>query len=59
MSTIHVLPIGDLIEHEATGTGCVCGPRERPVEGEDGSIGWVVVHSSLDGRELTEEDHRG
>lgn len=59
MSTIHVLPIGDLIEHEDVGTDCVCGPTERPVKAADGSVGWVVVHNSLDGRELKEEDYRG
>lgn len=56
MSTVHVMPINDPIEHEDAGTDCVCGPEERPVEHEDGSVGWVVVHNSLDGRELTEED---
>lgn len=52
---VHVLPRGDLIEHEA-GDGCPCGPRTEPVPGDDGSVGWVVVHHSLDGRELIEVD---
>lgn len=57
MSVIHVEPIGDLIEHDTSGNAdCVCGPRTRPVKREDGSVGWVVTHSSLDGRELTEGD---
>lgn len=59
MSTVHVYPLDDLIEHEIVGSDCVCGPKERPVEADDGSIGWIVVHSSLDGRELHEEDSRG
>ncbi|MFE6474612.1 hypothetical protein [Streptomyces rochei] len=56
MTTFHVEPIDDLIEHDTSGQPCVCGPTERPVERDDGSTGWVVVHNSLDGRELTEPD---
>jgi predicted GH43/DUF377 family glycosyl hydrolase len=33
---------------------CLCGPTTEPVRGEDGSMGWLVVHHSLDGRELRE-----
>lgn len=33
---------------------CVCGPTVEPVKRDDGSVGWVVVHHSLDGRELSE-----
>lgn len=54
---MHVEPIADLIEHDTSGTPCVCGPRERPVKSDDGSVNWVVVHNSLDGRELSEPDH--
>lgn len=50
---MHVRPIGDLIEHPMT-DDCPCGPRTEPVTRDDGSIGWVIVHHSLDGRELTE-----
>lgn len=56
MTTMHVEPINDLIEHDTSGTPCICGPTERPVKRDDGSIGWVVVHNSLDGRELHETD---
>ena len=52
--TVHVVPIGDLIEHDSDGDSCVCVPTTEPVEGEDGSIGWLVVHHSLDGREQHE-----
>ena len=52
--TVHVLPIGDLIEHEEIGDGCVCGPQMEPVARADGSYGWLTVHHSLDGRELSE-----
>lgn len=51
MTTVHVMPADDLIEH-VDSDSCTCGPRVAPVEREDGSIGWVVTHHSLDGREL-------
>ena len=53
---IHVVPVDDLIEH-LTGEGdeCPCGPDTEPVERDDGSMGWIVVHHSLDGREEFEE----
>lgn len=50
---VHVVPIGDLIDHE-DGDDCPCGPAMIPVERDDGSIGWVVSHHSLDGRERYE-----
>lgn len=56
MTTMHAEPINDLIEHDTSGTTCVCGPQERPVKADDGSVNWVVVHNSLDGRELNEPD---
>lgn len=49
----HVMPNNDQIEH--TFTDCLCGPAVDPVKRDDGSIGWVLVHHSLDGRELTED----
>lgn len=49
---------GDLVEHELT-ENCVCGPTALPVKDEtDGSVGWVYVHHSLDGRELAERGER-
>ena len=54
MNAVHVLPINDLVKHEDVDTSCVCGPQEQPVKRDDGSVGWVVVHNSLDGRELRE-----
>lgn len=57
MPTVHVMPVGDLIEHDNSGvTDCVCGATTEPVPAADGSTGWLVVHHSLDGRELTEAD---
>lgn len=55
MTTVHTIPANDLIEHDTSGQqDCVCGPTTEPVECDDGSFGWVVVHHSLDGRELQE-----
>lgn len=54
MSIVHVYPLRDLIEHETCDDGCVCGPRIEPVQRDDGSYGWLIVHHSLDGRELQE-----
>lgn len=55
--TIHTYPVNDLVEHITDGGDCPCGPRTEPVERQDGSIGYVVVHHSLDGREHQEADH--
>ncbi len=44
---------GDLVQHEMT-EDCVCGPTPEPVKREDGSMGWLYVHHSLDGREMSE-----
>lgn len=49
----HVYPVNDLVEHDRTGE-CICGPETQPVERDDGSLGYVIVHHSLDGRELSE-----
>lgn len=50
---LHVHPVGDLIEHDLEGD-CPCGPTAQPVTRDDGSIGWMQVHHSLDGREQVE-----
>lgn len=52
--TFHVFPVNDLVEHETDSDDCVCGPTTEPVETEDGSTNWLVIHHSLDGRELDE-----
>ena len=53
---LHVWPTQDMIKHDTQDDdgGCVCGPRTDPVKRDDGSIGWVIVHHSLDGREADE-----
>jgi hypothetical protein len=50
-----VHPLNDLIAHDTTGADCVCGPSYERVDTVVGD-GWLVVHASLDGREL--EDGR-
>jgi hypothetical protein len=42
-----VVPVADIIEHDVD-VDCICGPDWR----DD-----VIVHHSLDGRELSEADH--
>ena len=49
----HVMPVNDLIEHDFE--DCPCGPKVEPVPREDGSVGWLITHNSLDGREFNEE----
>jgi hypothetical protein len=50
---MHVRPLADLVEHELT-EDCPCGPRPEAVINDDGSMGWLIVHHSLDGREQNE-----
>lgn len=47
---IHTMPDNDLIEHLFH--DCPCGPSTEAVFRVDGSNGWLVVHNSLDGREI-------
>lgn len=65
MSTVHVVPIGDLIDHQPAppeadhgwyvthhdSDGCACGPAVELVPNPAGPDGWLVIHHSLDGRE--------
>ena len=50
---VHVVPLDDIVDHQPD-EDCVCGPRAEPVPRADGSIAWMHVHHSLDGREATE-----
>ena len=52
--SIHVTPPGDLIRHDDS-DDCTCGPTSEPIQRDDGSVGWVVIHHSLDGREQGDE----
>lgn len=51
--TLHVTPIGDLVDHDTSITepDCACGPEVKPATHDEGSGGWLLVHHSLDGRE--------
>ncbi len=53
---LHVRPVGDLIEHDTSTDDADCGrgPEVQPVKRDDGSMGWLIVHHSLDGREKGE-----
>ena len=55
-NTLHVTPTDDLVDHDTSSAepDCACGPEVRPVTHDDGSIGWQLVHHSLDGREQAE-----
>lgn len=50
---LHVAPVDDLIQHDRASDepDCPCGPDVMPVKRDDGSMGWLIVHHSLDGRE--------
>lgn len=50
-TALHVVPIADLVEHTSD-DDCSCGPTAKPVEGAGGAVGWLMIHHSLDGREL-------
>ncbi len=55
-TTLHVYPVGDLIEHDTSGALCVCGPSTEYVIGRTGNTGTLIMHHSLDGRELAEAE---
>lgn len=48
--TFHVYPVDDLLTHDTDGQECACLPEVEPVERDDGSYGWLVVHNAWDGR---------
>lgn len=48
----HVVPVNDRVQHDAV--DCICGPTCTPHERADGSIGFLLAHHSLDGREAME-----
>lgn len=52
-TAMQVIPMNDLLEHDTEDAeDCPCGPRVEAVFREDGSNGWVIIHHSLDGREV-------
>lgn len=55
--TVHVSPVNDLVSHETEGCECVCGPDVEffdPSTGDTYASGPLVIHHSLDGREVGE-----
>ena len=54
MTTVHVYPESDLIDHDTESDECPCGPEFEAVPRADGSFGWLLTHHSLDGREAKE-----
>lgn len=58
LDVAHVVPANDLIEHswQTREADCVCGPSSQPIKRDDGSVGWVITHHSLDGREAREQE---
>lgn len=50
----HVYPTDDAISHDIDTDECICGVRTEAVQRADGSVGWLLVHHSLDGREHKE-----
>lgn len=59
MSTLHLYPENDVIDHDTDSDDCWCGPKTSPTKEPDGSIGWVILHNSIDGREFAEADYDG
>jgi hypothetical protein len=57
VADLHVTPNNDLIEH-VMDDACPCGPRDESVTRDDGSVAWIAVHHSLDGREQGEGSDR-
>lgn len=55
-TTLHVTPIGDLVEHTSD-DDCLREPTAEPVKAADGSVDWLMIHHGLDGRELAGNDH--
>lgn len=51
--TVHVWPIGDLIDHEQSDR-CACKPTADVFATRNAALTYQYVHHSLDGRELTE-----
>lgn len=51
--SLHVLPRNDLIEHEMSSL-CPCGPHMKWGDESGNYDEPLIVHNSLDGRELSE-----
>lgn len=51
MEKVHVTPTNDIILHELKDDECVCGPE---IEFKNGKM--IIIHHSLDGREVNDKD---
>lgn len=56
VGVLHVVPVGDAVQYTSD-NDCVCGPTVKPITNEDGSAQWLMIHHSLDGREIDELGH--
>lgn len=54
--TLHVVPRGDLVEHDTATeeASCACGPAVEHCTYDHAPDGWLVVHHALDGRDTEE-----
>ncbi len=50
LDSVHVAPSPDVIDHLLT-ADCSCIPACEPMERTDGTVGWLYVHNSGDGRD--------
>ena len=56
MKARHIHPVDDHVDHDTSSSTptCLCQPTVRPVTTGDGTVGLLIVHHSLDGREASE-----
>lgn len=45
---VHTVPQGDTMPHMPE--GCECLPETVPINREDGSVAWQIIHKAKDGR---------
>lgn len=55
-NVFHVTPMRYLTGHDTSSAepDCACRPQVGLAPQEDGSMGWLLAHHSLDGREQVE-----
>lgn len=51
-TVLHVSPLNDLVAHDTVSGHCVCGPALEEAPTGTGTAGLLIIHRSLDGREL-------
>jgi hypothetical protein len=50
MSNYHVYPEKDVLDHDTDSGDCACLPTIVPVERDDGSMAYLIVHNAWDER---------